>query len=126
MESRGRLIENEENMAFPDSSRLDKVGGEFYALRFTPGKCGRGLPESQVAQSNIVQYLEPVNRPSTGRVAFEEPDCLGDRHVQDFVDVLTAVLDVEHGEVRRSRPRSGPRSGAFGALRDTSWMPSVQ
>src|SRR5450631_2042740 len=104
MEAGGGLVENVEHTAFEfwgasvfcgaaDRARARlEMGGQLHALRFASGECGRRLAESQVAEADLVENAQFFCEP--GRFG-EEAECLANREIQDFVNVLALVMNFE-------------------------------
>jgi len=63
-------------------------------LRLAAGERGGGLAEPDVAEADLVEYVELVD---DLRMAGEVNQRLFDGHVEDIVDVLALVTDLEDG-----------------------------
>src|SRR5277367_4910218 len=73
-------------------SRLE-VGGQLHALRFTSGERGCRLSQPQITEPNFIEHAEFLREP---RSLGEELERLANREVQDFVNILTFVMDIQH------------------------------
>ncbi len=77
-----RLIENVERAA---TRRLGKLVGKLDALCFAARQCVRGLSQGEIAESNRVQQSDgSLHR----RDVFKEDLCIGERHLENLMDVL--------------------------------------
>src|SRR5271154_6352330 len=73
---------------------------QFHALRFAARKRRGWLAEAQVPEAHFVEHLQ-----STGYLGHvgEKSDCFANRELQHFVDVLSAIANLQHA-VLEARP----------------------
>src|SRR5262249_2123525 len=70
-----------------------QVRGDLDSLRLATRQRGRGLPEPQIAQPDLVEDLQP---PQYLRRASEERQRLPNRQIQHLVNRSPAVADLQH------------------------------
>src|SRR5262245_50406521 len=72
--------------------QLAELPGELDALGFPARENRRWVAEFEIAEAEVVQDTDLANN---RRLIREELDAVLDRQVEDFGDVLAAVLDLE-------------------------------
>ena len=86
----GRLVEHVQD-AIAGSRR--QVRRNLDALRLAARQRGRRLTEAQIAQPDFVEHLQPAQH---FRRRAEKRERLADGEIEHLVDVLRAVLHLEH------------------------------
>src|SRR5438045_2934015 len=92
METRGRLVEEEEAALF-GAGALGEERRKFEALRLSAGEGGGRLAETEIAEADGAEGGELFQ---DGALVDEEAHRLVDGHVEDLVDVAALVLDLHH------------------------------
>src|SRR5262245_40403661 len=90
MQTRCRFVQDVERMLGP--LKLAQFCGQLDALRFTAGKRRGGLPEREVTQPEVIEYL---NLLADCRLIRKKSHSFFHRHVEDIVDGLSAKRDLE-------------------------------
>ena len=89
MQTGGRLIENIDGLA---GRAFGQLGRQLGALRLTAGQRGGGLPQLNVAETDLAHGFQP---PRDLRHVGEELTRLIHRHIQHFIDIFAFVAHLE-------------------------------
>src|SRR5690349_12470160 len=85
-----RLVEDVDGVL--GALQFRELAGDFDALRFAARERRGRLSERQVAEAEVVEYLDAF---ADGRLAGEERDALLDGHIEDVGDGFSAEGDFE-------------------------------
>src|SRR5688572_32241885 len=89
MEAGRGLVENIERGSALDALELRR---QLDSLRFAAGQLRRGLPQPQIAQTDVAHYAK---RAAEVGLVVKELGGRIDRHVEHAGDALAAILDLE-------------------------------
>ena len=90
----GRRLVKEKQRGF--GFGVGEMCGQLEPLRFAPGEEAGGLPESQVAEADILERLQGSGDLGVLGELAEKFQRLGDGHFEDIVDRFAAQLHLEH------------------------------